>query len=85
MFFYPFVGEVGGLSLAASFPCISKLFFLAEDIVRGDVGLDKTVVSWICMTYFPFDLLFLGSALFCGVCFSKSFLARFLFNSLLSL
>jgi hypothetical protein len=45
MFFSPSVGEVGGLSLAASFPCISGLFFLAEDLVRGVVGLYTTVVS----------------------------------------
>jgi hypothetical protein len=45
MFFSPSVGEVGGLSLATCLPCMSGLFFLAEDLVRGVVGLATTVVS----------------------------------------
>jgi len=68
VFFSPSLREVGCLSLAASLPCIFELFFLAEDLVRGVVGLDKTMVLGIFMDSFLFDLSFLGYSLFCGVC-----------------
>jgi hypothetical protein len=70
MLFSPSTGEAGGLSLAASLPYISELLFLDEDLVKGVVGLAKTMVSGLCMTSFPFDLSFLGSTLFCYVCSS---------------
>jgi hypothetical protein len=64
MFVSPSMGEVGGLSLAARFPYIYELFFLDKYLVRGFVGLDKTMLSGFCMTYFLFYLSFLVSSFF---------------------
>ena len=82
MFFAPSVGEVRGLSLVTFYPYMSGLLFLADDIVRGVVGLVTTMVSGSCKI--PLDVSLLGSILTCGVYASGAFSASFLFNSLFS-